>query len=152
MQEVKAVFCQFASSLKEVILHFSIYMIFLLASAKSVILHLSGEGISLMICPQGRCPKKKRGFLGIFPKGRPPPPLPPFWEPLFPKKKCGLFCVLGPQEHFWSSSKCSLFGNYSDIYFWEQVTPPPSQRKKFPKLLVFADFFQNFPDFESRVM
>ena len=51
MQEVKAVFCQFASSLKEVILHFSICMIFLLASAKSVILHLSGEGISLMIYP-----------------------------------------------------------------------------------------------------
>ena len=63
--------------------------------------------------------KKKRDFLGIFPKCRPPPPLPPFWEPLFPKKKCGLFCILGHLEHFWSSQKCSLFGNYSDIYFWE---------------------------------
>ena len=31
-------------------------------------------------------PQKKRDFLGIFPKCR-TPPLPPFWEPLFPKKK-----------------------------------------------------------------
>ena len=60
--------------------------------------------------------KKKRDYLGIFPKCRPPPP---FGNPCFQKKKYGLFCILGPLEHFWSSSKCSLFGNYSDIYFWE---------------------------------
>ena len=62
--------------------------------------------------------KKRRDFLGIFPKCRTPPP-PPLLGTLFPKKKYGLFCILGPLEHFWSSSKCSLFGNYSDIYFWE---------------------------------
>ena len=66
---------------------------------------------------KGHHPPKKRDFLGIFPKCQ--PPLSPFLEPLFPKKKYGLICILGPLEHFWSSSKCSLFGNYSEIYFWE---------------------------------
>ena len=56
--------------------------------------------------------KKKRDFLGIFPKCRTPPPSPPFGNPCFQKKKFGLFCILGPQEHFWSSQKCSLFGQF----------------------------------------
>ena len=30
--------------------------------------------------------KKLRFFWGIFPKGGPPPPIPPFWEPLIQKK------------------------------------------------------------------
>ena len=30
--------------------------------------------------------KKKRHYLGIFPKRRTPPPTPPFWEPLIQKK------------------------------------------------------------------
>ena len=68
---------------------------------------------------KGRHPKKKRDFLGIFPKFRPPPLSPPFGNPCFQKKKYRLFCILGPLEHIWSSSKCSLFGNYSDINFWE---------------------------------
>ena len=63
----------------------------------------------------GTPPPQKNGiFWEFFPSGG-PPPLPPFWEPLFPKKKCGLFCISGHLEHFWSSQKCSLFGNYSDI-------------------------------------
>ena len=64
----------------------------------------------------GTLPTKKNGIIWeFFPSVGPPP----FWEPLFPKKKCGLFCILGHLEHFWSSQKCSLFGNYSDIYFWD---------------------------------
>ena len=63
----------------------------------------------------GTLPKKKTGFFGNFSQVSDPP----FWEPLFPKKKYGSFCILGPLEHFWSSSKCSLFGNYFYIYFWE---------------------------------
>ena len=43
--------------------------------------------------------KKIRNYLGIFPKCR-TPPTPPFWEPLVQKKIYGLFCVLGPKEHF----------------------------------------------------
>ena len=69
---------------------------------------------------EGRCPPKKTGFFGNFSQvSEPPPPPPPFGNPWFQKKKCGLFCILGHLEHFWSSQKCSLFGNYSDIYFWE---------------------------------
>ena len=84
---------------------------------KQVDPHLS-EQQKIIKSPKGRHPKKKRDFLGIFPKCR-TPPSPPFGNPCFPKKKCGLFCILGHLEHFWSSQKCSLFGNYSNIYFWE---------------------------------
>ena len=35
--------------------------------------------------PKVRSQKKKRHYLGIFPKRR-PPPTPPFWEPLIQKK------------------------------------------------------------------
>ena len=66
---------------------------------------------SLMKWTKGRCPKKKRDFLGIFPKCRTPPPPPPLLGTTVSKKKSMVY--------FWSSSKCSLFGNYSEIYFWE---------------------------------
>ena len=37
-------------------------------------------------------PKKNTGFFGNFSQGpTPPPPLPPFWEPLFPKKSVVYF-------------------------------------------------------------
>ena len=91
--------------------------------------------------PPPKKKKKKKDFWGIFPKCRTHPPLPPFWEPLFQKKSM-VYCILGPLEHFWSSSKCSLFGNYYDIYFWEWVTPP-SQRKKIQNFLlspIFSEF------------
>ena len=68
--------------------------------------------------PKGRSPPQKTGFFGNFSQVA-DPPSPPFGNPCFQKKKCGLFCPLGHLEHFWSSLKCSLFGNYSDIYFWE---------------------------------
>ena len=69
---------------------------------------------------KGRLQLKKTGLFGNFSQvSDPPPPPPPFGNPCFQKKKCGLFCILGHLEHFWSSQKCSLFGNYSDIYFWE---------------------------------
>ena len=40
--------------------------------------------------------KKLRDYLGIFPKWRTPPPIPPFWEPLIQNKKYRLFCILDP--------------------------------------------------------
>ena len=49
--------------------------------------------------------KKIRDYLGIFSKWQ----TPPFWEPLVQKKNYGLFCVLGPEEHFWFLQKKSLF-------------------------------------------
>jgi len=67
---------------------------------------------------KGRSQQKKTGIFGNFSQVS-DPPSPPFGNPCFQKKKCGLFCILGHLEHFWSSQKCSLFGNYSDIYFWE---------------------------------
>ena len=67
--------------------------------------------------------------------------LPPFGEPLFPKKKYVFLGILGPFEHFWSSSKCSLFGNYSDIYFWEWVTPPPPLEGKNSQNFLFSPIF-----------
>ena len=57
----------------------------------------------------GTLSKKNTGFFGNFSQVLDPPP---FWEPLFPKKKYGLFCILGPLEHFWSSSKCSGYKFY----------------------------------------
>ena len=54
---------------------------------------------------RGDCQKKKRYFLGIFPKWRTPPPTPPFWEPLSWKKIYGLFCILGHKEQFCFSQK-----------------------------------------------
>ena len=97
-------------------------------------------------------PKKKNGFFwDFFPRsGPPPPPSPPFGNPCFQKKKCGLFCILGHLEHFWSSQKCSLFGNYSDIYFWEQVTPPPLSKEKIPKTSCFRRFFSEFSRFRIK--
>ena len=47
----------------------------------------------------GTPPKKKTGFFRNFSQVSdppPPPPSPPFGNPCFQKKKCGLFCVLGP--------------------------------------------------------
>ena len=41
--------------------------------------------------PRDAVQKNKRDFLGIFPKCWTPPPLSPFWEPLFPKKSVVYF-------------------------------------------------------------
>ena len=63
--------------------------------------------------------KKKNGiFWEFFPSVGPPPP-PLLGTPVSKKKSVVYFAFLGPKEHFWPSQKCSLFGNYSDIYFWE---------------------------------
>ena len=53
--------------------------------------------------------QKKNGIMWEkFPSGGPPLPV---WEtPVIKKKKLGLFFILEPQEHFWSSPK-----NYN---FW----------------------------------
>ena len=52
--------------------------------------------------------QKKTGT-GIFPKSG----TPQVWEPrVCEEKNYDLFCILGPQEHFWFSQKCSLLGWY----------------------------------------
>ena len=43
--------------------------------------------------------KNIRDFLGVFPKCR--APRPPIWEASVQEKIKGLFCVLGPKDHFW---------------------------------------------------
>ena len=40
-----------------------------------------------------------------FPSGGPPPPPPRLGNPCYQKIKLGLFFILEPQEHFWSSPK-----------------------------------------------
>ena len=40
---------------------------------------------------------------------------PPVWEPHICEKIYGLFCILGPEKHFWFSQKFSLSGWY---YGW----------------------------------
>ena len=67
----------------------------------------------------GTPPKKRRDFLGIFPKCRTPPLPPSFWEPLFPKGKMWLILRFRSFEAFLVCTKNQLFGHYSDIYFWE---------------------------------
>ena len=70
--------------------------------------------------------KKIRDFLGVFPKCRTPPA--PFLEGLRPKKIKGLFCVLGPKEHFWFLQKNSLFVSILTYTFGNRG-PPPLQGK-----------------------
>ena len=58
-----------------------------------------------------RYQRKKRDYVGKIPKRRPPPTHPPsLGNPCYQKKKLGLFVILGPQEHFWSSAKNHHFG------------------------------------------
>ena len=52
--------------------------------------------------------REKRDYVGKVPKRRTPPA--PVWETPVIKKKLGLFFILGPQEHFWSSPKNHHFG------------------------------------------
>ena len=55
--------------------------------------------------------EKKRDYVGKIPKRRTPPTHPPsLGNPCYQKKKLGLFFILGPQEHFWSSPKNHHFG------------------------------------------
>ena len=46
--------------------------------------------------------RKKRDYVGKIPRWR-TPPSPPVWETPVIKKKLGLFFILQPQQHFWSS-------------------------------------------------
>ena len=71
----------------------------------------------------------------------PPPPL--FGRPPSKKKFEGLFCVLGPKEHFWFLQKCSLFVSILTYTFGNRGPPPPF-KEKLPINFVFARFFSRF--------
>ena len=63
------------------------------------------------VCPLGTLSEKKRDYVGKIPKWRTPsPPSPSLGNPCYQKKKLGLFFILGPQKHFWSSPKNHHFG------------------------------------------
>ena len=88
--------------------------------------------------------RKKYGiFWEFFPNVGLPPPPPLFGRPLSKKKFKGLFCVLGPVEHFWFLQKCSLFVNIL-TYTCGNRGPPPPFKEKLPNNFVFADFFSRF--------
>ena len=68
------------------------------------------DGLQVQLCWVGvrNAIGEKNGIMWEkFPSGGPPPQ---FGKPLLSKKKLGLFFILGPQEHFWSSPKIHHFG------------------------------------------
>ena len=71
-------------------------------------------------------------------------PRPPIWEASVQKKFKGLFCVLGPKEHFWFLQKCSLFVSILTYTFGNRGPPP--FKEKLPNNPVFADFFPELTD------
>ena len=78
----------------------------------------------------GNLEKKNPGLFGNF--SQIAAPTPPFWEPLVQNKFYGLFCVLGPKEHFWFLQKCSLFVSILTYTFGNRGPPPPF-KEKIPK-------------------
>ena len=82
---------------------------------------------------------------------------------LWPQTDSGSAILLLPYNSFWSSlGEIIIFGLHQNVHFlktilrytfWNRWPPlPPSHRKLLLKNLVFADFFQNIQDIESRVM
>ena len=69
-----------------------------------------------------------------FPSPR-PHPLPPVWEPHVCEEKKwfvglnGLFCILGPLEHFWFSQKCYFLGGIMVSRSGNGLPPPPPAGK-----------------------
>ena len=88
---------------------------------------------------KGASQKKIQDFLGVFPKCWTPPPPPPIWEASVQKKKLGLFCVLGPKEHFWFLQKCSLFVSILTYTFGNRGPPPPSRKNS--QIISFLPIF-----------
>ena len=77
--------------------------------------------------------RKKYGiFWEFFPNVGPPPP-PLFGRPPSKKNIRGLFCVLGPKEHFWFLQKCSLFVSILTYTFGNRGPSPPPLQGKTPK-------------------
>ena len=73
---------------------------------------------------------KNTGLFGSFSQvSDPPSPAPLFGRPPSKKKFKGLFCVLGPKEHFWFLQKCSLFVSILTYTFGKRGTPPPFKEK-----------------------
>merc|ERR1711951_286548 len=70
---------------------------------------------------------------------------PLFGRPPSKKKITGLFCVLGPKEHFWFLQKCSLFVSILTYTFGNRGPPPPS-RKNSQIISFFTDFFPDLTD------
>ena len=92
--------------------------------------------------------KKNQENVGILPKlGT--HPLPPVWEPHVCKEKKwfvglnGLFCILGPLEHFWFSQKCYfLVGIMVDRSGNGWPTPPHPPCEKNPTVPFSLNFLQ----------
>ena len=72
---------------------------------------LSTSSLSTSSLSLGTLSERKTGLCGKNSQTSDPlPPPPQFGNALFSKKKGGLFFVLGPKEHFWSSPKNHNFG------------------------------------------
>ena len=83
--------------------------------------------------------RKKYGIIWeFFPNSGPPPPPPSFGNPSSKKKIYGLFCVLGPKEHFWFLQKCSLFVSILTYTFGNRGPPP---FKKNSQIIPFLPIF-----------
>ena len=64
--------------------------------------------------------KKTPDQVGKIPKWQTPPP--PIWEHPVWKKIYGLFCILGPKEHFGLHKKSQFLGK---MKLWEKWSPSP---------------------------
>ena len=90
--------------------------------------------------------KKKRYYLGIFPKRR-TPPHPPLLGTPYPKKKFSVYFAFQNLRSIFVLQKKSFFRWYFYCQFWEQGTPPPFW-EKFPNNPVFFLQQDNSDNFE----
>ena len=91
-------------------------------------------------CRLGEASEKNTGLFGDYSQVENPPP--PLLGTPRPKKKYGLFCILGPKKHFWFSQKCSLFVSILTYTFGNRG-PPPLQGKNSQIIPFLPIFFQN---------
>ena len=130
-------------------LEFLLLLLFLLLVSFSLCLPTHGVSLSIFLLTlftRVREPlRKKYGiFWEFFPNvGPPSPPTPLFGRPPSKKKFKGLFCVLGPKEHFWFLQKCSLFVSILTYTFGNRGPPPPLQGKNSQIIPFLPIFFQN---------
>ena len=102
---------------------------------KNVRQNQDGVGNALWWIREGL--RKKYGIIWeFFPNSRPPTPL---LRTPRPKKNYGLFCILGPKEHFWFSQKCSLFVSILTYTFGNRGPPPPSRKNS--QIISFLPIF-----------
>ena len=78
---------------------------------------------SCSVC-KGTRTERKTGLCGKNSQAADPPHPPSLGNPCYQKKKLGLFFILGPQEHFWSSPKITILGDKLKLCCGNRWPPP----------------------------